>query len=42
MSTSQASEFDTRVREIVRPYAQGGFLRYEVHVDVAWGVPNIV
>jgi hypothetical protein len=42
MSMSRASEFDTQVRESVRPYAQGGGLRYEVHVEVAWGVPNIV
>jgi SAM-dependent methyltransferase len=42
MSPSRASEFDTRVRDIVRPYAQGRFLCYKVHVEVAWGVPNIV
>ena len=42
MSPSRASEFDTRVRDIVRPYAQRRFLCYKVHVKVAWGVPNIV
>jgi SAM-dependent methyltransferase len=42
MSASRALEFDARVREIVRPYAQAGFLRYEVQVELAWGVPNIV
>ena len=42
MSASRALEFDARVREIVRPYAQAGFLRHEVQVELAWGVPNIV
>jgi SAM-dependent methyltransferase len=39
MSTARALEFDARVREIVMPYAQAGLLRYEVQVDLAWGVP---
>jgi SAM-dependent methyltransferase len=42
MSASRALEFDARVRELVMPYAQEGFLCYEVQVEVAWGVPNIV
>jgi SAM-dependent methyltransferase len=40
MNSSCASAFDARVREIVMPYAQAGFLRYEVQVDLAWGVPT--
>ena len=42
MSTSRALEFDARVQEVVKPYAQGGILPYEVQVDVAWGVPRLV
>jgi hypothetical protein len=42
MSASRASEFDVRVREIIMPYAQVGFLRYEVQVELAWGVPSLV
>ena len=33
---------DARVREIVMPYAQVGRLRYDVQVELAWGVPRIV
>jgi SAM-dependent methyltransferase len=42
MNTSRALEFDTRVREIVMPYAQAGLLHYKVQVELAWGVPSIV
>jgi len=42
MSTSRALAFDTRVREIVMPYAQDGLLHYEVQVKLAWGVPEIL
>ena len=42
MSASRALEFDARVREIVRPYAQAGCLRYDVQVELAWGVPSSV
>jgi SAM-dependent methyltransferase len=42
MSVSRALEFDARVREIVKPYAQAGFLRYEVQVELAWGAPSLV
>jgi SAM-dependent methyltransferase len=42
MNASRALEFDTRVREIVMPYAQAGLLRYDVQVELAWGVPSIV
>jgi hypothetical protein len=42
MSASSALEFDTQVREIVMPYAQAGRLRYEVQVELAWGIPRIV
>lgn len=41
MSASRALEFDTRIREIVMPYARAGRLRYEVQVELAWGVPSI-
>jgi hypothetical protein len=40
MRVSRALEFDARVREIVRPYVQAGFLHYEVQVELAWGVPS--
>jgi hypothetical protein len=42
MNVSSALEFDARVREIVMPYAQAGLLRYEVQVELAWGVPSVV
>ena len=42
MNASSILEFDARVREIVMPYAQAGFLRYDVQVALAWGVPGIV
>jgi SAM-dependent methyltransferase len=42
MSASRALEFDAQVRDIVMPYAQAGLLRYDVQVELAWGVPSIV
>jgi SAM-dependent methyltransferase len=41
MRASSALEFDAWVREIVMPYAHAGRLRYDVQVELAWGVPSI-
>jgi len=40
MSPSSAAELDTRIREIVTAFAVSGRLRFEVQVEVAWGVPG--
>jgi SAM-dependent methyltransferase len=42
MPALSAAEFDERVREVVMPYADAGVLRYEVQVEMAWGVPTAV
>ena len=40
MSPSSAAELDARIREIVTAFAVSGRLRFEVQVEVAWGVPG--
>lgn len=39
MGAENTARFDEEVQRFVAPYVRDGVLRYDVTVDVAWGLP---